>query len=42
MPTPAECSLLPQRRILALLTYLLVMVLTLLGLFAFGPWVFIL
>jgi len=32
----------PLRRALTLLVYLLVMVLTLLGAFAFGPWLFIL
>jgi hypothetical protein len=36
-------SLLPLRRVLALLVYLLVLVLTILGLFAIAPpWVFIL
>ena len=37
-----ERSLFPWRCALALLVYLLVMALTLLGAFAFGPWVFIL
>jgi len=35
-------SLFPWRRVLAVPVYLLVMVLTLLGLFTFRPWVFIL
>ena len=37
-----RCSLHPLSRVVALFIYLLVMVLTLLGLFTFGPWLFIL